>query len=134
MVMMMNVLCQADMWTAGFSASQWNYTASLQGSETEALVGAAAGDNVLVGSSSVRAATGAAALMKDASAGTAKEATEVSVEVAAGATVVLVGNESTGEISLAGKLSRKQAKNFKQRMNKMKVLYCPSNLVHALMD
>ena len=90
---------------------RWNYlqrahkrAAAPAESATEASVGAAAGDNVLVGSSSLRAATGAAALMGDASAGTANEAT-----------TVLVGNESAGaaeEIALAGKLSRKQAKKL----------------------
>jgi hypothetical protein len=116
---------------------RWNYlqrarkrAAAPAESATEASVGAAAGDNVLVESSSVRAAAAAAVLMENASAGSAQKATEVSAGVAAGPTAVLVGSESTGaaeEITLAGKLSRKQAKNIKQRMNKMKVLYCPSN-------
>jgi hypothetical protein len=105
---------------------RWNYmqrarkrAAAPAESATEASLGATAGDNVLVGSSSGRAAAAATALIGHTEAGTAKEAT-----------AVLVGNESTAaveEIAFTGKLSRKQAKNCKQRMNQMKVLSCPSN-------
>jgi len=70
----------------------------------------------------VRAAARAAALLGNALGETATETTEVSVGSAAGPTTVEVGNESAGaaaeETPLAGKLSRRQAKNFKHRMNK----------------
>ena len=94
---------------------------------TDALVGAAAGATAVEGNSLERAA---ATLTGDAPAETAMETTGVSVGPAAGPTTVVVGNESAGaatlggvgvgnETTLAGRLSRKQAKNLKQRMNKM---------------
>jgi hypothetical protein len=106
---------------------RWRYVqrarkraAGTAGASTETAVGAAAGDNVLVGSYSVRAAAGTAALIGNASAGAVQTAIEVSAAVAAGSTAVLVaGAEIT---TLAGKLSRRQTKNFKLRMNKMKVM------------
>jgi len=129
---------------------RWNYlqrarkrAAAPADSATEASVGAAAGDNVLVGSSSVRAAAAAAALMENASAGSAQKATEVSAGVAAGPTAVLVGNESTGAAALVGSvaageeseatvlLSRTQAKNLRKRMKSRTTL---QTKVHALTD
>jgi hypothetical protein len=96
------------------------------GATTDALVGAAAVATAVEGNSLERAA---ATLTGDAPAETAMETTEVSVGPA-GPTAVVVGNESAGagtlggvrvgnETTLAGRLSRKQAKNLKQRMNKM---------------
>ena len=68
----------------------------------------------------MRAAEGTAPLIGNASAGVAQKAIEVTAGVAAGSTAVLVaGAEIT---TLAGKLSRRQTKNFKFRMNKMKVM------------
>jgi hypothetical protein len=46
------------------------------------------------------------------------------------AAAVLIGNDSAGAEAkvtpIAGQLGRLQAKNFKRRMNKLKVLSCPS--------
>ena len=74
----------------------------------------------LIGNSSVRAAARVAALMGDVPAETAME-----LGSAAGPTTVVVGNKSAGaaaeETTVVGKLSRKQAKNLKHRMNKMNV-------------
>jgi len=120
--------------------------AGTAGASTEPAVGAAAGDNVLVGSSSVRAAAGTAALIGNASAGAAQTAIEVTAAVAAGSTAVLVAGaeittigSSSGRAAAAAaaalmghaaarvtveatrpveKLSRQQAKNLRQRLKK----------------
>jgi len=94
------------------------------GAPSDASVGAAAGATALAGSSLGRAAA-RAALLGNALGVTATETTEVSVGSAAGPTTVAVGNESAGaaaEETTLGKLSRRQAKSFKHRMNKMKVM------------
>jgi len=146
-VMIVNVLWPANMWNSwirslsdGVMCSE---PAGTAGASTEPAVGAAAGDNVLVGISSVRAATGTAALIGSASAGAAQKATEVSAGVAAGPTAVLVGNESTGAAALVGKvaageeseatvlLSRTQAKNLRKRLKSRTTMHTK---VHELMD
>ena len=69
--------------------------------------------------------TARAALLGNALGVTATETTEVSVGSAAGPTTVAVGNESAGaaaEETTLGKLSRRQAKKIKHRMNKMKFM------------
>jgi hypothetical protein len=88
------------------------------GATTDALVGAAAGATALVGNSSVSVAARVTALMGDVPAETAME-----LGSAVGPTTVVVGNKSAAaqETTVVGKLSRKQAKNLKHRMNKMNV-------------
>jgi len=60
----------------------------------------------------------------------AVETATATTEAAVGATAVLIGNDSAGAAAkvtpIAGQLGRLQAKNFKRRMNKLKVLSYPS--------
>jgi len=92
--------------------------ATTTGEATVALAETTTEAAALVGSASGRVVTAAV------------ETATATIEAAVGATAVLTGNDSAGAAAkvtlIAGQLGRLQAKNFKRRMNKLKVVSCPS--------